>query len=388
MHPEFPPEVERAAQAAARRPRLPDLDRTDIPFVTIDPEASMDLDQALHIERDGDGYVVHYAIADVAAFVTPGDPVDEEANRRGETLYAADSKIPLHPKVLSEGAASLLPDQDRPALLWTIKVDAEGEGTDVDVVRARGPQPGEARLRPASRRRSTPGRADELFVLLGEVGELPQEAGGRPRWSVAAAAGAGDRHRRRAVVAELPQDAAGRGVERPDLAADRDGGRVADGLRPRRPAAHAAAAGPARRAAAAPHRQGAAHRVARRAALPRLHPLARPREPQPRRDGRRLHPAAARVRLRRLQRRDPRAAGALRAGLGVRPRHRAAAPARRPVRRRGLRRAVRRDRGALLGARAARGAAQDAPGLGPPRPPVREGGARPRRGRRAPPARR
>src|SRR3982751_6898105 len=74
--PEFPPEVEAAASAAAAAPRLPDLDRTDIPFVTIDPESSMDLDQALHLEADGDGFVVHYAIADVAAFVRPGDPVD------------------------------------------------------------------------------------------------------------------------------------------------------------------------------------------------------------------------------------------------------------------------------------------------------------------------
>ncbi len=134
---EFPAEVEQAAAAAAANPRLPELDRTDIPFVTIDPEGAMDLDQALHIERDGDGYVVHYAIADVAAFVAPGDPVDVEANRRGETLYGADSKVPLHPTVLSEDAASLLADQERPALLWTIKVDSTGEGTDVDVVRAR-----------------------------------------------------------------------------------------------------------------------------------------------------------------------------------------------------------------------------------------------------------
>src|SRR5689334_5758345 len=75
--PDFPDDVERTAAEAARSPRLPDLDRTDLPFVTIDPATSMDLDQALHIERDGDGYVVHYAIADVAAFVTPGDAVDE-----------------------------------------------------------------------------------------------------------------------------------------------------------------------------------------------------------------------------------------------------------------------------------------------------------------------
>src|SRR5689334_246481 len=95
--PDFPPEVEEAARAAAAAPRMPDLDRTDLPFVTIDPASSMDLDQALHLERDGDGYVVHYAIADVAAFVSPDDPIDQEAHRRGETLYGADSKVPLHP---------------------------------------------------------------------------------------------------------------------------------------------------------------------------------------------------------------------------------------------------------------------------------------------------
>src|SRR3546814_220892 len=96
----FPPEVEAAAAQAAAHPRLPSLDRTDIAFVTVDPPGAMDLDQALHVERDGDGYVVHYAIADVAAFVSPGDAVDLEAHRRGETLYGAASKIPLHPPVL------------------------------------------------------------------------------------------------------------------------------------------------------------------------------------------------------------------------------------------------------------------------------------------------
>ena len=121
MTPEFPAEVRAEAEASARSPRLPDLDRTDLPFVTIDPETARDLDQALHIERDGDGYVVHYAIADVAAFVTPGGAVDAEAHRRGETLYGLDAKVPLHPKAISEAAASLLPDGPRPALLWTIR---------------------------------------------------------------------------------------------------------------------------------------------------------------------------------------------------------------------------------------------------------------------------
>ncbi len=168
---EFPEEVERAARLAAGNPRLPHLDRTDIPFVTIDPETSRDLDQALHIERDGTGFLVHYAIADVAAFVTPGDPVDEEANRRGATLYGADSKIPLHPVMLSEGAASLLPNAIRPALLWTIRVDQDGEGTDVHVERAL--VSSRAKLDYASlQEQLDAGSADDMIGLLGEVGEL------------------------------------------------------------------------------------------------------------------------------------------------------------------------------------------------------------------------
>ncbi len=139
--PEFPAEVERAAEkAAGQRTRSLELDArdlTDLEFVTIDPVGAMDLDQAMHLAVDGDGYVVHYAIADVMAFVEPGDPVDEEAHRRGETLYGADSKIPLHPKVLSEGAASLLPDEERPAFVWTIRLDNAGATRDATVERAR-----------------------------------------------------------------------------------------------------------------------------------------------------------------------------------------------------------------------------------------------------------
>ena len=135
--PVFPAEVQRAAQDDAARPRMPDLDLTSIELLTIDPPGAMDLDQAMHLETDGDGYVVHYAIADVMAFLDPGDPVDVEAHRRGESLYGADSKVPLHPTVLSEGSASLLPDQVRPAFVWTLRLDATGELTDATVQRAR-----------------------------------------------------------------------------------------------------------------------------------------------------------------------------------------------------------------------------------------------------------
>src|SRR3954453_10077303 len=171
VSPGFAPEVEEAARRAADAPRQPELDRTDIPFVTIDPASSQDLDQALHLARDGSGYVVHYAIADVAAFVSPGDPVDLASRERGETLYGADSKVPLHPTVLSEGAASLLPGEVRPALLWTIHVDDAGDGTDVKVERAR--VRSTAKLDYVGVQKTVDdGTAGEVLMLLKEVGEL------------------------------------------------------------------------------------------------------------------------------------------------------------------------------------------------------------------------
>lgn len=172
--PDFPDEVVAAAKKAAAAPRLPDRDRTDLPFVTIDPPGSMDLDQALFLQRDGDGYVVHYAIADLAAFISPGDPVDQEAHRRGETLYGADSTIPLHPRELSEGAASLLPDQVRPALVWSIKLDATGEGTDVVLERAL--VRSRARLDyGGAQEQIDAGTAGESLMLLRDVGQLRLE---------------------------------------------------------------------------------------------------------------------------------------------------------------------------------------------------------------------
>ena len=169
--PDFPEDVVAAAKKAAAEPRLPGRDRTDLPFVTIDPPGAMDLDQALFIERDGDGFVVHYAIADLAAFITPGDPVDREAHERGETLYGADSKVPLHPTELSEDAASLLPDQVRPAFVWSIKVDETGEGNDVIVERALVKSRERLDYEGVQQQIDT-GTASESLLLLREVGKL------------------------------------------------------------------------------------------------------------------------------------------------------------------------------------------------------------------------
>ncbi|HEX3679525.1 MAG TPA: RNB domain-containing ribonuclease [Galbitalea sp.] len=134
---DFPAEVIAEAGAAAAHPVLPELDNTDIPYVTIDPAGSMDLDQALYLERAGDGYRVRYAIADVPSFVTPGGALDAETRKRGQTIYPPDGPIPLHPLILSNGATSLLPGQVRGAFVWDFTLDAAANVTSTALSRAR-----------------------------------------------------------------------------------------------------------------------------------------------------------------------------------------------------------------------------------------------------------
>ena len=165
---DFPPEALAEAESAASAwaqdgpaRLLADgaRDGRDLDLVTIDPPGSMDLDQAVLLERlpaqadhadqagtaargTGDApepsaaYRVHYAIASLATFVTPGGALDTELRRRGETIYAPDAATPLHPEVLSHGAASLLQDAERPACLWTIDLDERGEVVSARVERA------------------------------------------------------------------------------------------------------------------------------------------------------------------------------------------------------------------------------------------------------------
>jgi len=170
----FGPAAQREAEAAARSPHRIDLDATDLPFVTIDPEGAMDLDQAVFIQRRGQGYRVHYAIADVPGFLTPGSDLDEEVRRRVVTLYSPDRKVPLHPAVLSEGAASLLPGRERPALVWQMDLDALG-ALQASVVR-RATVRSRAKLSYQHvQAEFDADRADGALGLLREVGQLLQE---------------------------------------------------------------------------------------------------------------------------------------------------------------------------------------------------------------------
>lgn len=160
----FPEDVHAEALQSSDRHADQRRDLRDIPFVTIDPAGSMDLDQAVNIQdapdaaaasaggdaagADGAGagagagtggaarWRVLYAIADVAAFVDPAGPLMAESLQRGQTMYLPDEPTRLHPAELSEGSASLLPDQTRPAVVWDILLRADGEVADFTVYRA------------------------------------------------------------------------------------------------------------------------------------------------------------------------------------------------------------------------------------------------------------
>ncbi len=137
----FPAGVLAAVETAVRRTPDAHPDRTDMPFVTLDPEGATDLDQAFSIEAAGGDLLLHYAIADVGWFVSPGDPLDHEAWKRGTTLYFPDRRIPLYPPALSEGAASLLPDGPRPAVIFTVRIASDGkaslDGAERAIIRSR-----------------------------------------------------------------------------------------------------------------------------------------------------------------------------------------------------------------------------------------------------------
>lgn len=173
----FPEEVTAAAvQAATGRPAgevaTGHTDRTGIELVTIDPPGSRDLDQAFGAERRAAGGVrVWYAIADVGAFVAPGGAIDVEAHRRGVTLYGPDRRVPLHPPELSEGAASLLPDGDRPALLWCIDLDRAGAPVATRLERAIVRSRAQLTYEDVARAVAD-NTAEPALLLLREIGEL------------------------------------------------------------------------------------------------------------------------------------------------------------------------------------------------------------------------
>jgi exoribonuclease R len=177
----YPSEAEDEAREAVQKLELPPRSLVDVPFVTIDPATSTDLDQALFIERTDAGYKVLYAIADVPSFVAPGGALDAETRRRGQTFYAPDGRIPLHPEVISEQAGSLLAEQDCSAFVWDFELDRDADVVSTSVARATVRSRAKLSYKGAQEQIDS-GDAPEVLRLLKEVGlkrvDLERKRGG------------------------------------------------------------------------------------------------------------------------------------------------------------------------------------------------------------------
>lgn len=139
---EFPPEVLAETEAWLKAPQIDDpalTDRTGLPFVTIDNAHSKDLDQAVYVSRDGDGFTVAYAIADASFYVRPGSALFAEAMKRGASYYFPGFSVPMLPRPLSEGLVSLNADGPRRAIIFFHHLDRSGEllGTRLERARVR-----------------------------------------------------------------------------------------------------------------------------------------------------------------------------------------------------------------------------------------------------------
>ena len=128
----FPDAVLAAADAVTETDAEGREDLTRMPIVTIDPADARDRDDAVYAEIDTDssnpgGYTVWVAIADVAAYVTPGSALDREARLRGNSTYFPDRVVPMLPDRLSGDLCSLHEGVLRPALAVRLTLNADGE---------------------------------------------------------------------------------------------------------------------------------------------------------------------------------------------------------------------------------------------------------------------
>jgi ribonuclease R len=132
---ELPHQFSKRALAAARAlpdsVQLEDIDKRrdlrSLEFVTIDGETARDFDDAVFCRREGKGFRLWVAIADVSHYVRHGDALDMEARERGTSVYFPRRVIPMLPEKLSNGLCSLNPQADRLAMACEMEITASGE---------------------------------------------------------------------------------------------------------------------------------------------------------------------------------------------------------------------------------------------------------------------
>lgn len=136
----IPTEFSAEALKQAKKAKLPDMkkrvDLRDIPLVTIDGEDARDFDDAIFAEPDKDGWHLIVAIADVAYFVRPHEPLDLCARERGNSVYFPDRCVPMLPEELSTDLCSLKPNEDRPCIAAHLWINKNGKLQKSKFVRA------------------------------------------------------------------------------------------------------------------------------------------------------------------------------------------------------------------------------------------------------------
>src|ERR671913_1059879 len=124
---EFPQKVDEEADAVVRKEVGERTDLRHLPTVTIDGADAKDFDDAISVERSGDGFKVWVHIADVTHYVEPGSALDKQAAYRGNSVYLPGTVAPMLPRRLSDDVCSLRPHEDRAAVTVEMEVDGEGE---------------------------------------------------------------------------------------------------------------------------------------------------------------------------------------------------------------------------------------------------------------------
>jgi len=141
LDPTFSPAIMGEVDAILANPGIDSdrslVDLTQLPFITIDNPSSRDLDQAMYIERNGDGFEVYYALADAAYYIKPGMALFDEGMKRSTSSYLPGLTVPMLPKQLSEDVISLNPHVNRRAMVLKMSVGADGKVTNTDFLRAR-----------------------------------------------------------------------------------------------------------------------------------------------------------------------------------------------------------------------------------------------------------